>query len=156
MASSVTSRQSNRRPARSSSSRLDPADQLHGVEERSLFFAIAVQADDVRMPELFERLDLGLKADAKSFVGGQLGRQNLDGRGIARDGVDAFVNGAHPPLPQLFADAVGTQLLNLHDQPSRGMANEPRGMCQAYHQIVAARRRRLQLGCGEGMCRRAR
>ena len=102
------------------------ADQLHGVEERALFFAIAVQADDVRMPELFQRLDLGLKADAKAFVGGQLRRQHLDGRGVARDGVDAFVNGAHSPLPQLFAEAVGTQLLNLHDRPSRGR-NEPRG-----------------------------
>ena len=68
------------------------------------------------MPEFFERLDLGLKTDAKAFVDGQLKRENLDGRGIPRRGVDAFVNGAHSPLPQLFADAVGTQLLNLHDQ----------------------------------------
>ena len=49
-----------------------PLDQLHHVVQISVFFAIAVKLDDVRVQQSLERFNLLLEALAKILVVGQV------------------------------------------------------------------------------------
>ncbi len=111
---SLTSAHSNRRPRRSSSSRLVPSTELHGIEHHAVLLAPAQQPHDVVVPQLAKRFDLDIEASAKVRVRGQRGGQHLDGRRFARIDIDARVHRAHAAAANLAVDPIWAKLLGLH------------------------------------------
>jgi len=89
-------------------------DQLHGIEQRPGLFTVAVEPHNIRMAQLFERLDLGLEPQSKTVVAGQRGREDLDGRRLARFGIHRRINGAHAAFAQHFSEAIRAQLFLWH------------------------------------------
>ena len=75
------------------------------------FLAISEQPHDIGMAELFERLDLGFETSAKAFLAGQGGRKDLDGRFLARCGVDPLVNGSHTSGPKKDVKTVSAEAM---------------------------------------------
>ncbi len=89
-------------------------DQFHRIEQVPFLLAEAEQADDVRMVELAEGLDLGLEADAEALFLGQAGGEQLDGGRLARLAMDALVDRAHAAAAELADDLIGAKPFDFH------------------------------------------
>src|SRR5205085_1501748 len=86
-------------------------DVLHDVVRGALADAVLVQANDVRVVELAQRLDLALEALEEDRVAGLVRGQDFDRGDVRRrlaDGPGA-PNGAHRPAAQLRLDHPPTQ-----------------------------------------------
>ena len=80
----------------------------------AIFFAKAVKLDDVGVQEPFERFDFLLEAFAKALVVGQVPRQHLDGRPLARFAMLADIHRAHAAAAEELFELVGAKAFERH------------------------------------------
>src|SRR5262245_2639617 len=85
---------------------------LHELEDEEagpvLRLLEAVDGADIRMVERGEEPGLGLEAAKRAFVARELVRQPLDRDGALELGVEAEVDDAHAPAPELALDGIAT------------------------------------------------
>src|SRR4051812_48763346 len=89
-------------------------DALHGVIQIVILLAITEELDNIRMSQLFQRVNLSLKPQAKTGIGGDRWREHLNGDNLVRLGVDGFIDRAHASLAELLSDLIRSELFRLH------------------------------------------
>ncbi len=122
--------QGDRRLALDQRAQVVALEQLHGHVEPPVGLVHVVDADDVGMAQLADRLDLATEALVQLFLGGELLGEHLERHRPAQGQVAGAVDHAHGAFAQLVEDLVTAEGGHGRGLRRRGAAAPPR-RCRA-------------------------